>query len=150
MKITIVGRGNIGGGLARLWAPAGHDVTTPGREGGDAADTDVLVVAVPGEVVPAALGRVSGTAGKPAIDAADVLGPRDERYDSNAHLVKPITRGPAAKTFNVNFASEFSKVVSQPAPPGNLPAAGPGIRELARQLNRDPGYDPVYAEDLTN
>jgi hypothetical protein len=28
MKITIVGRDNIGGGLARMRTPAGHDVTT--------------------------------------------------------------------------------------------------------------------------
>ena len=27
MKITTIGRGNIGGGLARLWEQAGHEVT---------------------------------------------------------------------------------------------------------------------------
>jgi predicted dinucleotide-binding enzyme len=31
MKITTVGKGNIGGGLARLWEQAGHDVTSLGR-----------------------------------------------------------------------------------------------------------------------
>jgi len=38
MKITTIGRGTIGGGLARFWAEAGHEVTSLGREGGDAAD----------------------------------------------------------------------------------------------------------------
>jgi predicted dinucleotide-binding enzyme len=47
MRITVVGRGNVGGGLARLWAAAGHDVTALGRDGGDAAGSDVVVVAVP-------------------------------------------------------------------------------------------------------
>src|SRR2546422_619749 len=35
MRIVTIGRGTIGGGLARLWAAAGHQVTTLGREGGD-------------------------------------------------------------------------------------------------------------------
>jgi hypothetical protein len=39
MKITTIGRGNIGGGLANLWEAAGHDVTRLGREGGDARPT---------------------------------------------------------------------------------------------------------------
>jgi predicted dinucleotide-binding enzyme len=37
MKITTIGKGNIGGGLARLWEKAGHEVTTLGHEGGDAS-----------------------------------------------------------------------------------------------------------------
>jgi predicted dinucleotide-binding enzyme len=48
MKITTIGRGNIGGGLARLWEQAGHTVATLGREGDDASDADVVLVAVPG------------------------------------------------------------------------------------------------------
>ena len=35
MKIVVVGRGNVGGGLARLWSRAGHDVTALGQDGGD-------------------------------------------------------------------------------------------------------------------
>ena len=38
MRITVIGRGNVGGGLARRWEQAGHEVTTLGREGGDASD----------------------------------------------------------------------------------------------------------------
>ncbi|MER8087786.1 dinucleotide-binding protein [Streptomyces sp. NPDC094048] len=48
MKIIVVGRGRVGGGLAGLWEKAGHWVTGLGRDGGDAAGADVLVVAVPG------------------------------------------------------------------------------------------------------
>src|SRR3989442_1678991 len=32
MKIVVVGRGNVGGGLARLWQGAGHEVVSLGRE----------------------------------------------------------------------------------------------------------------------
>jgi predicted dinucleotide-binding enzyme len=38
MNITTNGRGNIGGGLARLREQAGHNVTALGRDGGDASD----------------------------------------------------------------------------------------------------------------
>lgn len=35
MNITAIGRGNVGGGLARRWEKAGHTVTQLGRDGGD-------------------------------------------------------------------------------------------------------------------
>src|SRR4051794_27924514 len=48
MRIAVIGRGNVGGGLARLWREAGHEVQELGRDGGDASAADVLLVAVPG------------------------------------------------------------------------------------------------------
>jgi hypothetical protein len=35
MNIAVVGKGNVGGGLADLWEQAGHDVQRIGSEGGD-------------------------------------------------------------------------------------------------------------------
>ena len=60
MKITVIGRGNIGGGLADRWEKAGHTVTRLGRDGGDAADADAVLVAVPSAAIADALGKVSG------------------------------------------------------------------------------------------
>ena len=37
MKITVIGRGNVGGGLAKRWRAAGHEVQELGRDGGDAS-----------------------------------------------------------------------------------------------------------------
>jgi len=74
MKITTIGRGNVGGGLAKLWRAAGHDVQELGREGGDASDADVVVVAVPGGQVEEALARVQGLQGKTVIDATNEIG----------------------------------------------------------------------------
>lgn len=148
MKITIIGRGNVGGGLGRLWQAAGHDVTTLGRDGGDATGADVLVVAVPGDSISDALSRVKGIAGKPVIDATNVYGPRDDQYLSNAHQIKKIVGGPAAKTFNLNYASEYALATSQSTPPGNLLAADAGARAIAEQLNRDAGFEPIYVGDL--
>ena len=41
MKITVIGRGNVGGGLASLWREAGHEVQELGRDGGDASSAGV-------------------------------------------------------------------------------------------------------------
>ncbi|GAA0918876.1 hypothetical protein [Pseudonocardia zijingensis] len=148
MKITVLGRGNVGGGLAALWTAAGHTVTTLGRDGGDATDADVLVVAVPGDKVAEALAGVTGIAGTPAIDATNVYGPRATDHESNAHLVRSFTGGPVAKSFSANFASEYPAVAAQATPPGNLVAADPEIRELVDRLNRDAGFEPVHVGGL--
>lgn len=60
MKVAVVGRGNIGGGLADLWEKAGHQVTRIGREGGDVSDVEAVLVAVPGGVIAEALDNVQG------------------------------------------------------------------------------------------
>jgi predicted dinucleotide-binding enzyme len=73
VNITTIGRGNIGGGLARLWESAGHNVRTLGREGGD-----VVLVAVPSGSVSEALGKVTGLEGKIAIDTANAFAGRNE------------------------------------------------------------------------
>src|SRR5438105_6436826 len=104
MNITVIGKGNVGGGLARLWEKAGHDVTALGKEGGDASDADVIVVAVPSGAIADALGKVNGIQGKVAIDATNAFGGRNEEFPSLAAEVKSIVGGPTAKSFNNNFA----------------------------------------------
>ena len=50
MKITVIGRGNVGGGLAKLWCEAGHEVQELGRDGGDASAADVLLANIYDEI----------------------------------------------------------------------------------------------------
>ena len=148
MNITVIGKGNVGGGLAELWRAAGHDVQALGREGGDASDADVVVVAVPSAQIRDALGKVSGLEGKTTIDATNAFGGRDESFESLAHEVKSIVRGPTAKAFNVNFAAIYDKIADQRVRPSNLFAAEDDARAAAEQLSRDAGYDPVYVGGL--
>jgi len=148
MKITVIGRGNVGGGLARLWRDAGHEVQELGREGGDASDADVLLVAVPGLEIATALGSVSGIEGKPTIDATNAVRDRNESFESNAHEVKSIVGGPTAKSFNLNFALVYDKIAAQRVRPSNLYCADDEAREVTEQLIRDAGYDPVDAGGL--
>lgn len=150
MKITTIGRGNIGGGLARLWEQVGHDVTTLGSEGGDAASADVVLVAVPSGSISDALGKVSGLVGKPAIDATNAFHGRDEQFESLAHEVKAHTNGPVAKAFNANFAALYDQIGAQRVRPSCLYAADEDAREVTEQLIRDAGYDPVTVGGLEN
>ena len=150
MNITTIGRGNIGGGLARLCEQSGHTVTTLGSEGGDASDADVVFVAVPSGAISDALGKVSGLEGKIAIDAANAFAGRNEQYESFAHEVKAHTNGPVAKAFNANFAVLYDEVAKQRVPPGCLYAAEDDAREVTEQLIRDAGYEPVSVGGIEN
>jgi 8-hydroxy-5-deazaflavin:NADPH oxidoreductase len=143
MNITVIGRGNVGGGLARRWEKAGHNVNALGREGGDASDADAVLVAVPSGSIADALGKVSGIAGKVTIDATNAFAGRNEQFESLAHEVKSIVGGPTAKSFNLNFANAYDEIDKQNARPGNFYAADDEAREVVEQLIRDAGYEPV-------
>ena len=148
MKIAVIGRGNVGGGLAARWRAAGHDVQEIGRDGGDASAADVVLVAVPGAEIADALGKVSGAEGKVTIDATNAVRGRKDEFESLAHEVKSILGGPTAKSFNLNFAAIYDEIDAQADRPGNLYATDDDARQVTEQLIRDAGYEPVYAGGL--
>ncbi len=89
MRIAVIGKGNIGGTLGSKWIAAGHDVVYGTRDGsgegpGGApvrsianalADADVVVLAVPGQVVPDVVNENGAAlAGKVVIDAVNRMG----------------------------------------------------------------------------
>jgi 8-hydroxy-5-deazaflavin:NADPH oxidoreductase len=150
MNITTIGKGNIGGGLAKLWGKAGHDVTSLGRDGGDVSGADVVLVAVPSGSISDALRKVTGFEGKVAIDTANAFAGRNEKYESFAHEVKAHTGGPVAKAFNANFAKLYDQIGQQGVQPSCLYAADDEAREVTEQLIRDAGYEPVSAGGLEN
>ena len=151
MKIAVVGKGNVGGGLADLWERAGHDVTRIGREGGDVSDAEAVLVAVPAGAVPDALDTVKGLEGKTVIDATNLIGADPPAgFSSNAEFVKSKTNGPTAKSFNINFASLYGRLEEAASKPSNLWCGDDEARPVVEQLNRDAGYEPVYAGPLEN
>src|SRR5690242_17663952 len=129
MNITVIGRGNVGGGLAQRWRAAGHEVQELGRDGGDASAADVVVVAVPGGEIAAALAKVDGLDGKVTIDATNAVRDRPAEFESLAHQVRSIVGGPTAKAFNLNFANIYDEIDTQSEQPANLFAAEDGARE---------------------
>jgi 8-hydroxy-5-deazaflavin:NADPH oxidoreductase len=151
MKITTYGRGNIGGGLGARWERAGHDVTELGRDGGDVSGADVVLLAVPGEALSEALDKLTGLEGKTVIDATNLIGAEPpDGFASNAEYVKSRTGGPTAKSFNINFARLLDQLDRVSTRPGDLWCGDDEAREVTEQLNRDVGYDPIYAGGLEN
>jgi len=148
MNITIIGRGHVGGGLARRWQAAGHDVTVLGREGGDATGADAIVVAVPGNAIAAGLTTVRSLEGQVTIDATNRFGSPPEGFDSAALQVKSIIGGPTAKAFNTNFASLYDAVDNEEFRPGTLFASDPAARPVTELLIRDAGFDPIHLGGL--
>src|SRR3989441_12940103 len=121
MKIAVVGRGNVGGGLADRWEKAGHEVTRIGKDGGDVSDAEAVLVAVPGGAVADALDKVQGIEGKTVIDATNLVGTEPPSgFASNAEFIKSKTNGPTAKSFNINFARLYDQIESAKSKPGNL------------------------------
>jgi len=148
MRIAVIGRGNVGGGLARLWRHAGHTVDEFGRDGGDASSADVLVVAIPGPAIPTTLVRVGGIAGKPAIDATNPTDGRPPGFPSLAHLVKSLTGAPVAKAFDTVFARQYDEIASTRPAPSCLWSGDDEIGDLVEALIRDAGLHPVRLGDL--
>ncbi|UXX96301.1 dinucleotide-binding protein [Streptomyces sp. AD2-2] len=148
MKITVIGRGHVGGGLAGLWEKAGHEVAALGRDGGDASDADVVVVAVPGNQIAAALQGVTGLDGQVTIDATNLYSERDTAFPSLTHQVKSIIGGPTAKSFNTVFAAAYDQIGTQRVTPSNLYAAEPAAKDITARLITDAGFDPLYVGDI--
>jgi 8-hydroxy-5-deazaflavin:NADPH oxidoreductase len=148
VRIVVVGRGNVGGGLARLWAKAGHEVTLLGKEGGDASDADVVVIAVPGGMVADAMSRIIGAKGKTTIDATNSFTGPNDGFASLAEETKSILGGPTIKAFNTNFALLYDQVAAERIKPHSVFACDPEARDTAERLVGDTGYEPIHVGEL--
>jgi predicted dinucleotide-binding enzyme len=151
MKIAVVGRGNVGGGLADKWEQAGHSVTRIGKDGGDVSDAEAVLIAVPGGAIEDALDKVQGLEGKTSIDATNLFGAdRPSGFNSNAEFVKSRTNGPTAKSFNTNYAALYDQLGQAKSKPSNLWSGEEEAREVVEALISDAGYEPVHAGGLEN
>src|SRR3954466_10432523 len=149
MKVAVVGKGNVGGGLADRWESAGHDVTRIGKDGGDVSDAEAVLIAVPGGSLAEVFETVSGWGWETGVGATKLIRAEPpDGFPSNAEFVKSKTNGPTAKSFNLNFARLYDQIGQQSSRPSNLWSGDGEAREIVEQLNRDAGYDPMYAGGL--
>jgi len=159
MRIAVIGKGNIGGSLGSRWLAAGYDVVYGARDGsgegpggapvrgiGDALkDADVVVLAVPGQVV-ADVVTEHGTAlaGKTVIDAVNRIGAPE--FDSRAIIADAAPQARYVRAFNSLGWENFAN----PMPGTNLFfAADPDARATAEELINALGLEPAFLGDAT-
>jgi 8-hydroxy-5-deazaflavin:NADPH oxidoreductase len=177
MKIGIVGSGNIGGTLGRIWANAGHTVmfssldlehdkklaAEVGRNASagtprDAAQFgDVLLVAVPYRALPS-VGKDLGTLlkGKVVIDACNPIASRDgeivkwaEEKGAGLASAELLPGAHIVRAFNAIGYSRLPEAATR-KPRAGMPIAGDDAKAIAiaSRLIRDVGYEPVLIGNL--
>ena len=159
MKIAVIGKGNIGGSLGSKWLAAGHDVVYGARDGsgegpggapvrtiGDALkDADVVVLAVPGQVVADVVTEHGAAlAGKTVIDAVNRIGAPE--FDSRALIAQKAPQASYVRAFNSLGWENFAN----PMPGCNMFfAADPDARATAEELIKAVGLEPAFVGDAS-
>ena len=157
MRIAVIGKGNIGGSLGSKWRAAGHDVVYGARDGsgegpggapvrgiGDALkDADVVVLAVPGQVVADVVTEHGAAlASKTVIDAVNRIGAPE--FDSRAIIADAAPQARYVRAFNSLGWENFA----DPMPGTNMFfAADPDARATAEELIRAVGLEPAFLGD---
>jgi predicted dinucleotide-binding enzyme len=159
MRITVIGKGNIGGTLGSKWHAAGHEVVYGARGGsgegpggapvrsiGDALkDADVVVLAVPGQAVPGVVNEHGAAlAGKVVIDAVNRMGA--PQPDSRELIAAAAPSARYVRAFSTLGWENFA----EPLPGANLFfAADPEARAVAEELISAVGLEPAFLGDAT-
>jgi predicted dinucleotide-binding enzyme len=159
MRIAVIGKGNIGGSLGTKWRAAGHDVVYGARDGagtgpggapvrsiGDAlGDAEVVLLAVPGQVVPDVVREhAAALAGKTVIDAVNRIGAPE--FDSRAIIADAAPQARYARAFNTLGWENFAN----PMPGTNLFfTADPAARATVEELIGAVGLEPAFVGDAT-
>lgn len=177
LRIGIIGAGNMGGPLGRLWAEAGHQVLYSSRNPEELMDLvreaaprasagypdaatyfgDVVVLAVPPGVVPQ-LGEDLGELldGKIVIDItnprADRDGPQTEEWlemGTGLAMAQYLPGARVVKAFNAMSSNMFQEA-HRDGEQIAIPIAGDDDEavEVVTRLVRDAGFDPVFVGPL--
>jgi 8-hydroxy-5-deazaflavin:NADPH oxidoreductase len=159
MRIAVIGKGNIGGSLGTRWRAAGHEVVYGARDGsgegpggapvrgiGEALkDADVVVLAVPGQVVADVVtGHGAALAGKTVIDAVNRIGAPE--FDSRAIIADAAPQARYVRAFNSLGWENFA----DPMPGTSMFfAADQDARATAEELIRAVGLEPAFLGDAS-
>ena len=105
MRITTIGKGNIGGGLATLWEGVGHHVTRLGREGGSlsARGTRSILAGAHWPRCPFYFGLYGGSNMPGFLDSDAATGPFRQKYPLNLAPLSHLDRGYAPVTLAYNL-----------------------------------------------
>lgn len=177
-KIGMIGSGNVGSNLGRVWANAGYEVMFSSRDiavdevlaarigsnarAGTPAEAaafgQVLVFAVPYGALPE-LGKSLGAAlkGKVIIDASNPFAQRDGEIANEARAVgagvmsaRLLPGARIVRAFNAVGAARMGAVHEIPGRGVGMPIASDDAQaiEIASKLIRDIGFEPVLVGGL--
>lgn len=179
MQITIIGSGNIGGGLARAWRRAGHAVTFGARDpaeaelvalceeigaravpvAGSALGADVVVLAMPFAALDAVLAATGDLAGVTVIDCTNAVkrGPEGMSLEyghttsSAEQLQARIPRAHVVKSFNAQGAENLASPRYGDVAASNFFCGDDAdAKRKVATLIADVGFEPVDAGALAN
>jgi 8-hydroxy-5-deazaflavin:NADPH oxidoreductase len=179
LKIGIIGTGQIGGTLARLWVAAGHEVLMSSRHPDElkglaaslgprarvgtpreaAQFGEVVVVSVPYGALPQ-VGRdlKAELAGKIVLDTCNPYPSRDGEMAVEARRVSTGVADPKflpgvrlVRAFNAINSGDLSSQAHRAREPIAIPLAGDDAQALAvaERLVRDAGFAPVVVGGLS-
>ena len=172
MRVAIIGAGNVGQALGAGWRKCGHDISfalraatgknaeTVAAQGfrivpvKEAADADIIVLAVPWPAVAEALQAAGSLAGKIVIDATNPLTPELELAlgfnDSAGETVASLAAGACVvKAFNTTGAGNMAATHAFAARP-MMPLAGDDAeaKAMVAKLAEELGFEAVDAGPL--
>ncbi|MCO6453029.1 MAG: NAD(P)-binding domain-containing protein [Caldilineales bacterium] len=161
MKIGIIGAGNIGGTLGRVWSAAGHEIKFGVREpqsakfnslrsagevssvGEAAAFGDVVLLALPGSAVADfAAHNAKSLAGKVIIDAANNVGSTTMHNLDTLH--RHVSQAQLVRAFNSLGWENFAEPQVGGEQIDLFYCGDLAARDTAEQLIRDVGLRPIY------
>ena len=179
MQITIIGSGNIGGGLARAWCRAGHTVTLGARDPADAelvalceqigaravpvADSisgaDVVVFAMPFAALDAVIAATGDLAGVTVIDCTNAVtrGPQGmalaygHTTSSAEQLQARLPRAHVVKSFNAQGAENLANPrYGETAASNFFCGDDADAKRTVATLIADVGFEPIDAGPLAS
>lgn len=177
MKIGVIGSGNMGCGLGKIWAKKGHEVifsysrsqeklnslaaSLPNAKAGtpaEAAQADVILLSVRWSDLPDALKQAGPLNNKIVIDCTNPLKPDlsglELGYTSSAaeEIVRMAPGAKVVKAFNTAFAQvyeEKSRLFGSRRASMFYCGDDAGAKSVAAKLITDVGFDPVDCGPLT-
>lgn len=168
MKISVIGAGRVGGGLAAMWVQAGHDVSLSGSRDAHtleakatsigaratpvsdaAATSDVVVLAVPAKVAMQTLNAAGDLTGRVLVDCTNDVARGAGSPTLAAELAENAPGAHVVKAFNTVFAALYDDIAGAPGRPDLLFCGDDDrAKEIVATLIRDAGFEPVDAGGL--
>jgi predicted dinucleotide-binding enzyme len=178
MRIAVIGAGNVGGAVGKVWAAKGHEVTfalndptaekyrkqlaeSPGAKAAKIPDAvreaEVVVLAVPWNAAESAIASAGDLAGKVLIDCTnplkpDVSGLEIGHTQSGGERVAGWAKGArvfkSLNTVGANIMADAARLAGRPM----MPVAGddPDGKAVVLKLVADLGFEGVDAGPLAS